>query len=416
MGIVTSTPCTTSASVVYGSPYILSVAASDVHTTATPCAPNETGAFPTGNVTVTDTFNSATSPLDGGSFKLNSVGYFEDQIIQLPVGAHTITAAYAGDASFTTSNATVTVTVTKANTTTAVSANPMTVPAGQTTALTATIGTQSNAVANASQEPTGTVQFFLASAPFGSPLAVSGSATQGGLAQAIATISAASLPNGSNLVTAKYSGDGNYAASTSPQITVTVGSSGINVASGCTGATITIARRGLSGSCLITVTGAGAFSGAVTLTCGVSASPANAVDLPSCSFGAPAVNFTAPQTITLSPSSETGNATLTVSTTATSRQLQPARRDHGPNWPFVAGIAAVFAAMFLVSIAPRKRFATVMLIMAVCIVLGVTACGSGGGSGGGNPGTTTGSYTITVTATPAGGAAQPSPITVVVNQ
>jgi hypothetical protein len=118
----------------------------------------------------------------------------------------------------------------------------------------------------------------------------------------------------------------------------------------------------------------------------------------------------------LSPSSETGNATLTVSTTATSRQLQPARRDHGPNWPFVAGIAAVFAAMFLVSIAPRKRFATVMLIMAVCIVLGVTACGSGGGSGGGNPGTTTGSYTITVTATPAGGAAQPSPITVVVNQ
>jgi len=415
MGIVTSTPCTTSASVVYGSPYILSIAVSDVHTTATPCAPNETGAFPTGNVTVTDTFNSATSPLDGGSFKLNSVGYFEDQIIQLPVGAHTINAVYVGDASFTTSNATVTVTVTKANTTTAVSANPMTVAAGQTTALKATIGTQSNAVANASQEPTGTVQFFLASAPFGSPVPVSGSATAGGFAQAIATIPNASLPNGSNLVTAKYSGDGNYAASTSPQITVTVGSSGLNVTTGC-GATIMIARRGLSGSCLITVVGANAFSGAVNLTCGVSASPANAVDLPSCSFGAPAVNFTAPQTITLSPSSETGTATLTVSTTAASHLLQPASRHQGPNWPFVTGIAAVFAAMFLVTLAPRKRYASVILTIAAFIALAaVTACGGGGGSSVGNPGTTIGSYTITVTATPAGGAAQPLPITVVIS-
>jgi hypothetical protein len=415
MGIVTTTPCTTSASVVYGSPYVLSVAVSDVHTAATPCAPNETGAFPTGNVTVTDTFNSATSPLDGGSFKLNSVGYFEDQIIQLPVGTHTITAAYAGDTSFTTSNATVTITVTKANTTTAVSANPMTVAAGQTTALTATIGTQSNAVANASQEPTRTVQFFLAGAAFGSPVPVSGSATAGGFAQAIATIPNASLPNGSNLVTAKYSGDGNYAASTSPQITVTVGSSGLNVTTGC-GATIMIARRGLSGSCLITVVGANAFSGAVNLTCGVSSSPANAVDLPSCSFGAPAVNFTAPQTITLSPSSETGTATLTVNTTAASRLLQPASRHRGPNWPFVAGIAAVFAAMLLVTLAPRKRYASVILTMAVFIALAaVTACGGGGGSGVSNPGTTIGSYTITVTATPAGGAAQPSPITIVIS-
>jgi hypothetical protein len=416
MGILTSTPCTTSSSVVYGSPYVLTVAVSDVHSVATPCAPNETGAPPTGSVTVTDTFNSATSPLDGGSFSLNSAAFFEDQIIQLPVGTHTIKAVYVGDTSFTTSNATVTVTVTKANTTTAVSANPMTVAAGQTTALTATIGTQSNAVANASQEPTGTVQFFLASAPFGSPVAVSGSATAGGLAQAIATLPSASLPNGSNLVTAKYSGDGNYAASTSPQITVTVGSSGLNVTTGCS-ATIMISRAGQSGSCLITVTGANAFSGAVNLTCGVSASPANAVDLPTCSFGAPAVNFTAPQTITLSPSSETGTATLTVSTTSTSRLRQPASRHQGPNWPFVTGIAAVFAAMFLMTIAPRKRYATVIVTMAVFIVLaGVTACGSGGGSGVGNPGTTTGSYTITVTATPAGGAAQPSPITVVVNQ
>jgi hypothetical protein len=82
----------------------------------------------------------------------------------------------------------------------------------------------------------------------------------------------------------------------------------------------------------------------------------------------------------------------------------------------VAAIAACFAALFFVTIAPRKRYATAMLIMAVFTVLaGAAACGGGGGSSAGNPGTTTGSYTITVTATPAGGAAQPSPITVVVN-
>jgi len=426
LGIVVNTPCTLATSVPYGSPYILSVAVMDLHTAATPCATTDFGAYPTGGVSLIDTVTLVGTstpvqlPLFGGnSFNLNSYGYFEDQPIQLPAGTHMLKATYVGDSSFTGSTATIPITVTQATTTTSVVATPTTVAAGQSVTLTASIlAQQSNAIANTSQEPTGTVQFLVNGVAFGSPATVTGvNVSTVTFAQSTATFPTTLLTTGHDAITAQYSGDNNYSASTTTtSVTVNVGSAGINVTSGCASSTITIGTAGSSGSCLITVVGGNGFSGAVTLTCAITNGPQGAIFAPSCNFGAPDSNFTAPGTITLTSSSETGTATFNVSTTAASHLLAPVRHPHGPNWLLIAEIAAAMACVFLLLITSRERRGVVTLAAALFMVLAVAnGCGSSSGSGNSNPGTTLGTYTISVTATPAGGSAQTAPITVVVN-
>jgi Pro-kumamolisin, activation domain/Bacterial Ig-like domain (group 3) len=163
LAIVVNTPCTTATSVAYGSPYILSVAVADLQSAATPCIPNEFGAPPTGVVLLTDTVSGVTSPLDGGNFKLNSNGYFEDQPIQLSVGTHNIQATYQGDNSFSKGTPTaISVTVTKASTTAAVTSSPASIAANTAFSLTVLVDTQTStnpAIGSTGVAPTGTVTF-----------------------------------------------------------------------------------------------------------------------------------------------------------------------------------------------------------------------------------------------------------------
>jgi hypothetical protein len=139
------------------------VVVADVNTGATACQPNESGSSPTGTVTLTDSFNGgAAAPLDGGTFKLNSFGFFEDQKIQLAVGTHAINAAYSGDPSFsasTTNN--VAVTVTKAPTAATVT-GPSTATANTAFTLTVTVDTQTSSnppIGSNGAAPTGMVTF-----------------------------------------------------------------------------------------------------------------------------------------------------------------------------------------------------------------------------------------------------------------
>jgi subtilase family serine protease len=163
--VVTSgTTCSTSTSVAYGSPYVLTVVVADLNAGSTPCAPKETGSSPTGTVTVTDSVNGgAAASLDGASFKLNSFGYFEDQQIQLSPGTHSIQAAYPGDASFSASNTNApTVTVTKAATTSKITSSPTTIAANTAFALTVIVDTQTSAnpaAGSSGAAPTGTITF-----------------------------------------------------------------------------------------------------------------------------------------------------------------------------------------------------------------------------------------------------------------
>jgi hypothetical protein len=163
--VVTSgTSCSTSTSLTYGSTYILTVVVSDSKVVSTPCNPNETGSSPTGTLTVTDAVNGgAAAPLDGGSFKLNSFGYFEDQNILLSAGTHNIQASYPGDPSFSASITTApTVIVAKAPTTSAVTPSSGSVAANTAFSLTVLVDTlTSSSPANGSTgaAPTGTVTF-----------------------------------------------------------------------------------------------------------------------------------------------------------------------------------------------------------------------------------------------------------------
>ena len=185
---------------------------------------------------------------------------------------------------------------------------------------------------------------------------------------------------------------------------------------------ITISAPGQMGSQLTTVTGENGFAGMVTLMATVTGEPANAIDLPTCSFGAPDSNFTAPNIITFTNIATIGTATMTCSSTAAvSRVLfRPSNRPVGPDWPLAAAAASLVCFLLLLSV-PRQRrwgFAPLAVLFVVIVAAGV-GCGgggtSGGGGGGGNAGTTPGSYTVTVTATPSSGAAQSTPVRVNVN-
>jgi hypothetical protein len=423
--------CPGPTTVTYGSPYVLEVIVAEAGFSTSPCTLLENNASPTGPVSLTDSFNGgAATNLDGGTFHLNSGGWFEDQTIQLPVGTHQITATYQGDNSFTATSAagssgpaTLTVTVTQASTATTVASSPNAPNVGQTVQLTATVSAQnSNATASTSQEPTGTVQFFLngSSTPFGTASVV-GNPPGRTFAQSTATLSTTTLPQGNDSITAKYLGDSNYSASAiSPAITVGVGQPGINVSSGCTSATITISAAGQSGTCLITVSGSNGFAGTVTLSESVLGVHSGDVYPPTCSFGTPDTANFSNNAFTLSSTTTSGNATMTCATRAASGvMVRPSSRPSGRDWPFDGVALALAGLLFLVMMRRERRWSLVPLVvlLAVVVMAGVSCSGNsynGGGTGGGNPGTTPDTYNVTVTATPNSGTAQTTTVSVVV--
>jgi hypothetical protein len=412
--VVNGQTCATATSVTYGSPYVLSVGVIDSAGSGNVCLPIPSGATPTGNVTLTDKFNGVTSLLDGGTFKLNSGGYFEDQTIQLPAGVHNITAVYAGDNSFTTStsNSDV-VTVSKASTSINFATIPTTVPVGANVTLTATVITMSNATANASQEPTGGVQFVVNGANFGGPVTVTGGISSAtGFARGIASLTTNTLPTGNDSVTAMYLGDGNYSASAvSPAVVVGVGVPGINVSPESYTATINVPALGTQAGQLITVSAANAYTGTVTLTCTVTTTMTGAAFMPTCSF-------TPNATITLTGATTSDSRTVNINTTVASALFKPVGRPQRPNWFVVGEVSAAMACMFLLGIAAQKRRGMAFLTMALFAVIAVgTSCKGGAnanGITGGNPGTTAGAYSLNVTATPAGATAQTTTIAVIV--
>jgi pro-kumamolisin-like protein len=171
LGFVTNgSLCTTSTSVPYGSPYVLTVAVVDTASitsasgSGTVCLPTPTGALPTGTVMVTDGGSPLPAADGGGTFTLNSFGYFEDQQIpMLSVGTHNIQAAYQGDNSFNSSITTAPLlTVTKATTTAAITSSPASVAANtvfSVTVLVDTLTSTNPAVGSTGVSPSGTVTF-----------------------------------------------------------------------------------------------------------------------------------------------------------------------------------------------------------------------------------------------------------------
>src|SRR4029077_8868015 len=137
-----ATQNTTSATVVYGSPYIMRV---DVtNTSGTSCQNASTGAIafvcPTGTIqlfngtTPLNDFPMAQTPNATSMARLNDRGFSEDQLIQLSPGSYNLNATYTADATSSfnssTSSNTVAVTIAQATTTTAVTASPTSIASG----------------------------------------------------------------------------------------------------------------------------------------------------------------------------------------------------------------------------------------------------------------------------------------------
>lgn len=127
----------------------------------------------------------------------------------LTVGAHTITAQYAGNVNFSGSTSTpLTQSVGVGSTSTALTSSVNPAVFGQAVTFTATV----SAVAPGSGLPTGTVTFFNGAVSLGSAT----------LAGGVAMFTTSALPVGGNNITAVYAGDSNFAGSTSSALTQNV--------------------------------------------------------------------------------------------------------------------------------------------------------------------------------------------------
>jgi hypothetical protein len=385
---------TNATSFAYGSPYILRIDILNSLGTATNCQPviqtNNPGcAFDaTGTVTITDNG----SPLDTGTFKINSAGSAEDQPIQLTGGTHTLSATYSGDISYNpvATAVTDTVTVSKATTATGLAASPTTVATGANVTLTATISSASNSLVGA----TGTVTFFNGGTQIGSPVAVAptaaGTVGAGGTAALTTSFSSA----GTQSITATYNGDTNYALSSATAITVTVSSTG-SFTMTATAPTVTTAPAAAgtmaTANSTITLTPSGGFAGAVIVTCpvaanlppGVTCSP---LTIPSGSTsGALAINV-------LDPSSS-----LTAMVAPATQNLwaanRPAKHRDANGW-WTLSASTGFATLLLLFLPGRKRYRAALGLGLVCLLSFTLGCNSSNGGGGGAVATTT---KITVT-------------------
>ena len=198
-------------SAVYGSPYILQVGV-----TGTACSSNSRGqqGCPTGAVVLTDNG----SPLDAGTYPLNSAGSALDQSIQLPGGSHVVQASYAGDESFNAGVGNATITITRAST--QISAPIFQGPqvAGVWTTLAAMLTTEAS-----SGSPIGNVTFF------SNGIALTGTysyspvyGTNGAQTGLNVLMRMVFDTAGTKVLTATYNGDDNFAASSSASNAVNI--------------------------------------------------------------------------------------------------------------------------------------------------------------------------------------------------
>ncbi|PWU21096.1 MAG: hypothetical protein C5B50_02475, partial [Verrucomicrobia bacterium] len=227
--------------------------------TATVAAVSPAVGTPSGTVT----FKDGATTLGTGNL---SSGQATFGTSSLSVAGHSITAVYGGDTSFNTStSATLTQTINKANTLTAVgsSANPSV--SGQSVTFTATV----SATGGGSGTPTGTVTF-----KDGTTALATNSLSAGQ-----ATYATAALSTAAHSITAVYNGDGNFNTSTnSPALTQNVNQAGSTTAlSSSTNPTVFGQAVVFTATVTANSPGSGTPTGTVTFKDGASSLSTNAL-------------------------------------------------------------------------------------------------------------------------------------------
>jgi hypothetical protein len=371
------------ASVAYGSSYILQIAVSD--NAGNQCG-SQFSACPTGTITLTDNGQPLKDFSGSNTVTLNSIGIAEDQPVQLGVGTHSLVAAYAGDNSFNASTSPAkAITITGNTTTTAVATSPSTgIVTGKAVTITATVNTQSSGAG-----PTGSVKFSVNGTQIGNAVAVVPTAANTSGATLVPAFATATITNtftttGSVAIAAAYTtGDNNYSSSSGSD-TVTVGSTG------------TVATTTTMKASATTITS----GGNVTLTATVTGSNNNGPGITgTVQFmnGTQALGTAAACTATAGTSTTPGTCAATLSTALSNLPpglLNPAKRT--PRVPPAAPLAlasCIFALLMFVitrrtGVPARRRLAFACALILVGIAAGFEGCGGSSSTGGGGGPTT----------------------------
>jgi hypothetical protein len=355
---------------------------------------------PTGQVTLAASGQplpnqSGASP---SAYELTSSGYTEDQFPPLPPGTYSVVANYSGDSSYQPNSSTTTLTITKGPTFTNFFASPA---GGESVTLTAFVDT-----ASAGSVPSGTVQFLNGSTPISGTVTYKGTAytRSSGAASYLEATMTTTLVASAN-ITAQYSGDSNYEASTSTPTQVLPP----DFALAANPSSLSIASPGQSAASAISVAFTNGFTGNVNLTCSTPASMSeaacslNPTSLAASGSAALLITTTGPHTTSLGVPKPTGFlpgglvllclflAVVTTLMVGAGARGNPSVDGSGDRW----GQAAVHLR--------ARRFWAVGLLAAAMLAAALSGCGGAGSSGGGNgntdPGTPTGNYTLTVAGT-----------------
>jgi hypothetical protein len=196
--------------------------------------------------------------------------------------------------------------------------------------------------------------------------------------------------------TVEYTGDSVYAP-----VNVTVATSD-TLPFSVVGTSVTIAAPGATAgnASNVIITPMGGFTGAVNLACKLSASPAGANYLPTCSV--------VPASVTIS-SATAATVMMKISSTAATSGAAVSPALKGMSWLGGGLGSGVFGILILlVPKRSRTRRSLLSLALVLAIIGGLVRCGGGtnggggGGGGGGISGTTSGSYLFVITATTPG--------------
>jgi subtilase family serine protease len=294
-----------------------------------------------GTLAISDTFAVNTTTVVTSA--LNSRGgAFITDTSPLAIGTHVLSASYSGDSSFLPStSAPVTLTVTKGATQVFLFAPKAALPNTPVTLEADVFPTLGLAL------PTGTVQFSVGGVALGSPVQVQSS---------VVLLTTSQLQNGTNSITAAYSGDSNFNGSVSTASVVFVGNPDFQI--GVNPGTLAVTTAAPGKGTLLLSPGSGlGFTGSVTMSC--SGLPAGAA----CSFQ--------PQPAVLDGFDTTAVAlTITESSSHAFLHVTPY-----PSEPLTRiAAASVLLLILLRERRLRRACAHVVLLCALGMVLG---CGSG---------------------------------------
>uniref|UniRef100_E6QJ19 Bacterial Ig-like domain-containing protein n=1 Tax=mine drainage metagenome TaxID=410659 RepID=E6QJ19_9ZZZZ len=297
----------------------------------------------------------------------------------LPAGTDTITATYSGDGFYNGSKQSATVSVTQF---TKIPATLTVTPASTSVPSTSSLNV-AVAVTGSDGTPTGSVTLTVGTY---TPTLYLDNAGQASL-----YIPAGSLPDGTQTITANYSGDPTYLTQTA-SATVTV----VPTVYSLSASAVAALNPGTTAVSTVTVSTSSGYQGNVTLTCALASSPTGATDLPTClpSNGG---------LVVLNGAATSATGSVTVSTTATTAQLAPndlaprKRRNGSSALEAFGGVA--LAGLVLLGIPARRRNWRALLGALALLAVMIGGVASCGGSSSASGGTTAGNYTFTVTGT-----------------